>query len=430
MPSGSPSKQRLEELIALARTYRGWSSKDLARELGRDVHHLVPNSGVPKLDIVIALAEALDWTVQDVVDDLCGNVPAAPKSTKSTKSPKSSKSKAEPEVDADSFAALNRAAWDAWQAGEYERMVLFARHAYVAASSPNERGIACIREFSAWDCLGRYQLALEAVQRGLADGPTEDDVAGPLRNNLGYCHYILGQHEEAVGVATALIEELESGELSGPCVNSSRGFAHFVRGVAIRERVASGAQVKAHRSRRAIADLTAASELLDRFGRENDAPASIGIGMTARGALMTLRALTGEIPARTAIDATLERLEEVIDPTQSPSKHVVEAIGWWCVFGCEVANLKLNDEDQRLHALGVLTNKVDEISQVTGNWALRERVWRLEVLRRLGADGGAIEPWVIDRSDARDLTGAMARFPHFRAIGWQVFRAAEIGDEP
>jgi len=37
MANRSPSKQRLEELIALARTYRGWSNKNLAREFGRDI---------------------------------------------------------------------------------------------------------------------------------------------------------------------------------------------------------------------------------------------------------------------------------------------------------------------------------------------------------------------------------------------------------
>jgi len=117
MPYRSPSKQRLEELIALARTYRGWPSKDLARELGRYVHHLVPNSGVPKLDIVVALAEALDWTVQDVVDDLYGNVPSGVG-----------------EKPAETWVELDRAAWEAHAEGRYEEMLAIAKRELDAAN--------------------------------------------------------------------------------------------------------------------------------------------------------------------------------------------------------------------------------------------------------------------------------------------------------
>ncbi len=418
MPSRSPSKQRLEELIALARTYRGWSAKDLARELGRDTHHLVPNSGVPKLDIVLALADALDWTVQDVVDDLCGNVPTAPRG------------KSETPDDAESFAKLNRAAWDALQAGEYERTVLVARRAYVAARTPDERGTACMREFGAWECLGRYQQAMECVQRGLGDGPTDDSVAGPLRNNLAYCHYILGEHEEAVGVATSLLADLDAGDWRGARTEPSRGFAHFVRGAAQRARIASGVDLRSSRCREALTDLALAAKMLEESGKKFDAPGYLGHASTAEGALLTLRALLDEIRPSQAIEVLSARLDEVVEPSKHRDKHALEAIGWWCVFGCEVANAKLTDDDARSHLFGVFTNKVDEIAQQTGNWALRERVWRLEVLRRLESTADVTEPWVIDRADARDLTGTMARFPKFRSIGWQVFRSAEIGDEP
>jgi len=431
MPNRRPSKQRLEELIALARTYRGWSSRDLARELGRDVHHLVPDSGVPKLDIVIALAEALDWTVQDVVDDLCGNVPAAPKEPSKPRSSTPPESNSESSPDTESFPALNRAAWDALQGGEYERAVLIARRAYFAATTPNERATASLREFGAWGGLGRYQLAMECVQRGLADGPTDDGIIGPLRTNLAYCHYLLGHLAEAVGVATALLVELDSPDWRPPAHDPSRAFALFYRGAALRAMIVAGSSMRESLKRQAIDDLDRARAMLTRSAEELSAPAYLGAALTAEGALLTLRALTDESPVSDVLSTTMSQLDEVIDPSQYPDRHALEAIGWWCVFGCEMAVARIPDDDERQRVLGILTNKVDEISRKVGNWALRERVWRLEVLRRLEHGTTApVEPWVIDSDDARELTGAMARFPQFRSIGWQVFRGAEIGPTP
>ncbi len=64
------ARERLEELQALARTYRSWSVKELAHALGRQPGRLVPESGMPKIDLVVALAKALDWPVEAVVDHL------------------------------------------------------------------------------------------------------------------------------------------------------------------------------------------------------------------------------------------------------------------------------------------------------------------------------------------------------------------------
>jgi hypothetical protein len=64
------ARERLEELQALARTYRNWSVKELAHALGRQPGRLVPESGMPKIDLVVGLAKALDWPVDAVVEHL------------------------------------------------------------------------------------------------------------------------------------------------------------------------------------------------------------------------------------------------------------------------------------------------------------------------------------------------------------------------
>ena len=63
-------RHRLGQLLDLAQNYRGWTRKQLSAELGRDPTKLVPGSGVPKLDVIIALAKTLDWTLDDVVAHL------------------------------------------------------------------------------------------------------------------------------------------------------------------------------------------------------------------------------------------------------------------------------------------------------------------------------------------------------------------------
>jgi len=59
-------RDRLSRFVDLARVYRGWSRQELASNLGRDLSKVVPDSGNPKLDLVVALADALDWNVGDV----------------------------------------------------------------------------------------------------------------------------------------------------------------------------------------------------------------------------------------------------------------------------------------------------------------------------------------------------------------------------
>ena len=70
MQTALDRRGRLARLIDLARAYRGWSRLEIAKALDRDPGKLLPDSGNPKLDLVVGLAEALDWPVGDVAEDL------------------------------------------------------------------------------------------------------------------------------------------------------------------------------------------------------------------------------------------------------------------------------------------------------------------------------------------------------------------------
>ncbi|HMQ16304.1 MAG TPA: hypothetical protein PKC49_10045, partial [Phycisphaerae bacterium] len=61
-------KERLHNLIDVTLKYRASSKTDLAQFLGRDNSRLYPDTDNPKLDLIVGLAQALDWPVDAVVD--------------------------------------------------------------------------------------------------------------------------------------------------------------------------------------------------------------------------------------------------------------------------------------------------------------------------------------------------------------------------
>ena len=70
MQKSDSQKSKLSCFVDLARVYRGWSRTELSRVLGRDPSKIIPESGNPKLDLLVGLAEALDWSVGDVAESV------------------------------------------------------------------------------------------------------------------------------------------------------------------------------------------------------------------------------------------------------------------------------------------------------------------------------------------------------------------------
>ncbi len=143
-------KERLERLFDLAQAYRGWTRKVLARELGRDPTKLAPESGNPKFELVLQIAEILDWTLEEVADWLCytkENVPA--------------------KISESTFDQLDRKAQDLHRDGEYRELVDVANLALDVASNSDETARSYNRATGGWDGLGRFSRVLKAAQAGL-----------------------------------------------------------------------------------------------------------------------------------------------------------------------------------------------------------------------------------------------------------------------
>lgn len=412
-PADAARSRRLEELIDLAQNYRRWSLRRLAEELDRDPHNLIAPGGNPRMDFVVRLAGVLDWSVQDVCDDLWGTAPRALEGPRT----------------GEDWRTLDKIAFEAHAAGRFDELVSIARREYGAARDGNERAIACNRESVGHDGLGRYKASLEALRRGLREEDRGDEVTVALKLNLAFCHHVLGEIEEGAGIANSLVEDLEAGDYEMPNREGAAGYALYVRGLC--GRVVAGAEKRRRDrvARRAVADLRRAAEMLDAASAEYKQPMLAAAANTARGAIIELESLLGERNPEESVAALLAALDstESLDGIDGPR---LESLGWWCIFGCNVAMRHVADEERLEQLMAVFTNKADEVAERLGNWALRERVWTLELERRRRLERrGRIEPWILDREDARILAGTMARFPVFRETGWQVLRSAEIIEE-
>lgn len=411
---GPPRRDRLYELLALAQTYRGWSHRELAEFLGRDPHNLIPQSGVPKLDLVVRLAEALDWPIQDVVADLC-QLSETIKSTQERR-------------EGEDFAALHRSAYEAYLGGRYEAMLSLSRRARVVAETGDERAWSWIREAGAWDGLGHFALSQEAVTRGLQEAGLRPLTLLTLRGNLANSYLSLGHYTEAEGIATANLALLNANPDLDCQWPGARAFVLYVRGCA-RRMAAIISQSGAERPLLMLAaeDLQDAVSLYQAISSSQSTRTYGGIGHTCEGALMTVEALAGDRAVEETLRAMHTALDRVVEVDRAPAGDWLESYGWWCIFACQLASRTLSDPDQLDRYLAIFTNKAHEIAERTGSWTLRERVFSLEHFRKQQAFALSEPGRTLDAEDLRILTGAMGRFPLFRQRGWELIRTSSMG---
>ncbi len=429
MELGTPIRERLEELVALAQTYRGWSLRRLAAELHRDPQSVVPESGVPKIDLVRGLALALDWSIEDVVRDIYDEAPRPL------------------ERDADgtsagkSFDELDRAAYDAFQRGVYTGMVDLARRAFGVATTGDQRARACIREYGGWDGQGRFQQAMEAAQSGLRESNVSAANELSLRVNLANSHYVLGNFYEGEAMGSAVIELSNSPTLPLTVIGT-RGFAFYVRGNCHRAMAGAKPDRRDYHARRAIEDLANASRIMMSESARLDATSLSGIANICEGGILEMKAMIGEVSIDVAMERFMASLDRVLDPSTETRGMWLESFGWWCIFGSNVALRHVTNAAQAEQLVAIFTNKADEIADRLGNWMLREQVWTLEMARRTrildaersetgtgtpaGREPHQDQEWILDIDDAKKVAGTMARFPVFRETGWQVLRSSRI----
>jgi hypothetical protein len=401
MLRGTPKRDRLESLVALAQAYRGLSRREVADALGRDLHNIVPETGNPKLDLVVRLAELLDWRVEMVVRDLY-----AEESVEESG-----------DLTAAQAKEANRRAWELLGAERWDD-VLAITESTIGGDAPEEsRAYASMLRFFALESQGRYVDATEAAQQGLLLAPIGSDLSLHLRERLAYARYVTGSLFEAEGLACSLIATLGACERSSPLRQVLAG-AHAIRGHSLRVAVTSTANPPSRVAEAALEDLRVGACLYDDFAVRGGTVRDASSAAIARGGMLELEAFIGRIGVGEALERFSARLDgsEEIDSVDSSE---AESIGWWCIFGAHVAMRHLHEREDAERWVGIFTNKADEVAERLGHWALRERL--LSIDHQVGPVA-PVEDRPFDREDLKTVTGAMSRFPQFRSTGWEILR--------
>lgn len=404
-------RERLGRFVDLARVYRGWSRQELAQKLGRDASKVVPESGNPKLDLVVALADALDWTVGDVAECVW----------------------ADPREDGPpqgTYSELDDQAIAAHRAGDWPGMLAIARAMLLAARTPPERAKALNRMAGGFDGMGRYVKSLECLREALGCGPLPASLRTMLHVNLANAHYALWHVVEARATAGELVDRFARRAPDGRLERVAQAFALQVRGQCARRMIERDPDQREHHAQAARADLERAGTLFTELARAFGDDSYGGVANTCRGALIEVACALGERDPVEAVAQLMEGLGAVEDPQLAPPGDWLESYGWWSIYGCNIAIRHL--DDPAFHrAMAVFTNKAVEIADRLGNWTLRERAFSLEHLRRrrLQRTTGFEADWVLDEEDVRTIAGTMGRFPSFRDTGWRILADARIVDQ-
>jgi len=401
-------RDRLSRFVDLARVYRGWSRQELAANLGRDLSKVVPDSGNPKLDLVVALAEALDWSIGDVAQCVWDEPMQLPPCG----------------LD---FAALDAQAMEAHRAGDWRRLVAGGAMLLRAASTPAERARALNRISGGHDGLGRHGKSLECIREALSLAPLTPGLELMLRVNLCGAHYSLWHVAEARAAARELVEQFEAKPPEGRLERVAQAFALMYRGQCARRAIAALPDTAKRNATEARTDLERAGTLFSKLAREFGDDSYGGVANTCRGALMEVDCALGTLDPVDAVATITEALGGVEDPQLAPPGDWLESYGWWCIFGCNIAVRYLQDP-QFHRAMAIFTNKAVEIADRLDNWSLRERAFSLEQARRdrLQQSTGFDAEWVLDEDEVRTITGTMGRFPSFRETGWKILTEARI----
>lgn len=395
-------RARLQQLLDLAMIYRGWTRKELASALGRDPTKLLPSTGNPKLDFLVELADVLDWPIGDVTECLWGGLevpdtmpPIAP------------------------FDDLYEAGREAHTNGRYRDLVQLGRAALDAAETPTQRALAHNRICGGWEGMGRYVRSMEAARAGLREHSVQPDVRRMLQGNLANAAYALWNLTEARTTASDLVDHFRMRPPEAPRDRRTAAYSLYVLGSTHRRLIDLEPDRTQHHAAASRSLLLEAAQSLEATADADDRLS--GIARTCRGGVIEADVVLGRLDARSALANIVDALSMVIDLNDEPRGDRLESHGWWCVFGCNIALRHMSDESEQQRLIALLSNKAIDISDRLENWSMRERIFSLQYCNAKIKPADA-PTMLIDKEDARLITGTMGRFPQFRSTGWALLR--------
>jgi len=406
-------KERLENLLNLARVTRGWSRAKLARALDRDPTKILPASGNPKTDYLIKLADVLEWPVGDVVDAIwTGGIHERPDQN--------------PGTDA-SFKDLAQGVTDAVAQANYGTVVEISKQMYAIARTSDERAHACIREAAGWDGLGRYPKVLECAKRGLHQGTLSLRLRLALQATLAHAEYTLWDLTPALGTCEVLARWYEGNAPERPLDRKRVAYVHYVRGNTHRRLMAVEPENRQYHTTGARDDLLKAIEIYQNIDDPRAIGSVDGFIRTCEGGLLEVNVELGAMRPVSAVDRIIDSLSGLPSLTGTEHADLIESYGWWCIFGSNIALRHLRGRDLQ-NAMDVLSNKALAIAHRLDNWAMRERVFTMQfALHQIMVDSTGYDlQYTIDDQNRSLISATMGRFPSFRPVGWQILETARV----
>ncbi len=401
-------KRAMHRFVSLAQAYRGWSKTQTAERLGREVAKVVPDSGNPKLDLVVAIAEALEWPVGEVAESVWRPGRRAIGSGNAAQ-----------------FMLLDDEARTAHREGRYSDLLTLGQQMLDAATDGSERAIAWNRQCGAHDGMGRFSRSLAAIQQGLTEPGASARTRLMLRVNLANAHYSLWHLDEARSIALELVHHFTEHAPNDRFTRVAQAFAFMLRGQSARRAIETdGDEAQAH-AEAALGDLRAAHSAYVLLAREFDDTSYAGVASTCHAGLLECQAFLGLSDPAEALAELEAGVAQALAADPPLRGDHLESFGWWAVAACNIATRSLDGAAEQ-RALAVFSNMVSEIAEATDNWSLRERCFSIEHARQ------AYDPnaeWLLDHGDLRVLCGTMSRFPTFRSTGWKILERAQVLEE-
>ncbi|MEY3027891.1 MAG: hypothetical protein RLZZ238_2788 [Planctomycetota bacterium] len=412
------ARERLEELQALARTYRHWSVKELAHALGRQPGRLVPDSGMPKIDLVVGLAKALDWPVEAVVDHLM-------------KPASSSRGAVVQQDTAADYATLYNKSLEMRLARDYAEAIRLAVRAGAVADNPTRRAAALIIEAQAHESMGSFTESVRCLGMATRFDGVEADWRLYVDAHLANMLFMQGHVTQALGVATSV---LDYGEKLQPTVRTStaRMLAHWSRANVLRSAIPSSGEIDAWRplAESARSDLHAARDLGNELMQDvSDKP------IYFRNFVGSIEPLLLELDTICDSASTEQAMRTLIEMVRSTSDGELghgQRKAWAAVAIASIARRFVSDEMQRRGLLELASAALRSHAVATSNWYFAHRHLEIDAERRRSLSGNGVAPRALDAVEAKLVAGVLGQVPGSRgdAAEYMALYAGREGGRP
>ncbi len=410
--SSEQRRDRLQQLINLACLHKDWTRVRLAKEMKRDRSRLFPQKGDPKLSYLMKLAEILEWPLETVVRCIWTGFAPLPADL--------------PDADG-SFEEYYRQGQLAIYSGDRRTALPLSDRAFVCARNSDERARAINLKFVAYDGLGEFIPAQQAIYDALRCSIESVSTEIGLRANLALSHIATGDLVSAQGVAHYCLSWFKENPPRDVRESGSLAFAHYAHASVHRRLAARYPERLRTHMQAAAAEFRRAEKLLTRLADEFDRQHLAGIANTCRGGRYEAEAVLGRQPAERICQTMLREIDDALARPGRLGGDWLESYGWWTVSGGNIALRHLRGRDLQ-RALRHFTDQAIAIARQMDNWAFRERALSMEhaLRHRISRATGFRLTASIEDDDVRWITGTIGRFPDFQQTGWEILQDARL----